>query len=151
MAILRFGDIELISIECLAHIPQEKISDSSARLDFSRRVDLLIEILEGRPQLNEDMQGLLEGFKRAKILAKTRNLIAHNPVMLDIYVNLGTSDVLTEHAIRSARSGQQTLKLDELKEFAAEVEDLSAKLWGHFTRASGSSDSLWRTNAPPPA
>jgi hypothetical protein len=37
-AILRFGDIELIS--CLALIPTEKIADSAAKLDFSRRSEL---------------------------------------------------------------------------------------------------------------
>jgi hypothetical protein len=87
-AIVRFGDIELVSLQCLSHIPGETIGNSAARLEFSRRVDLLIEMLEGRSELNESMRGLLDGFRRAKGLARTRNLIAHNPVMLDIYVNL---------------------------------------------------------------
>jgi hypothetical protein len=145
-AIVRFGDIELVSLHCLAHIPGETIGNSAARLEFSRRVELLIEMLEGRGALNESMRGLLDGFARAKVLARTRNLIAHNPVMLDVYVNLGTSDVLTERSIRSARSGAQTLTLEELKEFAAEVEDLAASLWLHYLNASGDASSLWRNH-----
>ena len=71
-AIVCFGDIELISIKCLAHIPQDKISDSAARLEFSRRADLLIELIEGRPNLDYDMKGLLEGFKRARVAGLSR-------------------------------------------------------------------------------
>lgn len=145
-AILRFGDIELISLRCLAHIPTDKIAESAARLDFSRRVDILIEILEGRPALTPPLAALLGGFKRAKVLARTRNLIAHNPVMLDIYVNPHTEDIYTEHTIASARSTGQTLNLEQLKEFAAEVEDISSTLWLHFMQAVNSSDSLFRTN-----
>jgi hypothetical protein len=147
-AILRFGDIELISLRCLARIPTDKIAASAARLEFSRRADILIEILEGRPALTESLTALLAGSKRAKVLAKTRNLIAHNPVMLDIYVNPHTDDIYTEHTIASARSGGQALNFEQLREFAAEVEDLSSSMWLHFTQATNSSDSLFRTHAP---
>ncbi|TAJ16272.1 MAG: hypothetical protein EPO47_07700 [Rugosibacter sp.] len=147
-AILRFGDIELISLLCLAHIPTDKIAESAARLEFSRRADILIEILEGRPALTEPMAALLAGFKRAKVLARTRNLIAHNPVMLDIYVSPHTEDIYTEHTIASARSSGQTLTIEQLREFAAEVEDLSSSLWFHFMQAANSSDSLFRSHVP---
>jgi hypothetical protein len=40
------------------------------------------------------LRGLLRGFIQAKSLAKTRNLIAHNPLMFDIYVNDDASKVL---------------------------------------------------------
>ena len=65
--------------------------------------------------------------------------------MLDLYVKSDSTDVLAEHSITSARSESQTLNRDELKEFADEVEDLASVLWGHFLRAAGSSDPLWRT------
>lgn len=150
-AILRFGDIELISLRCLALIPTDKIAESAARLEFSRRAEVLIEILEGRPALTEPLVALLAGFKRAKVLARTRNLIAHNPVMLDIYVNPQTDDIYTEHTIASARSNGQTLSLEQLKEFAVEIEDLSSSLWLNFMKAANSSDSLFRTHAQDPA
>lgn len=145
-AIIRFGDIELISFKCLAHIPQDKIADSAASLDFSRRADLLIELLEARSSLSAPLKGLLEGFKLAKSLSKIRNLIAHNPVMLDIFVKLGTDDVLTERTIRSARSRTQTLNFEQLTEFADTVENLSSEMWGHFMKASNDQDPLWRKN-----
>ena len=144
-AIIRFGDIEKISLLCLEHIPQDKIGDSAARLEFSRRADLLIELLEGRRTLNANLKGLVDGLKRAKVLAKTRNLIAHNPVMLDIYLNPANKNVATEHTIRSARAGAQTLTFEGLKEFADEVDELSSTMWGHFLRSSQTANSLWHT------
>lgn len=150
-AIIRFGDIELISLKCLAHIPQDKIADAAARLEFSRRASLLIELLEARPRLSDPLKGLLDGFKRARELVAKRNLIAHNPVLLDIYVQLGTRDVLTERTIRSARSKTTTLTLEQLQEFADDVANLSSEMWMHFIKAAHDDDPLWRKDPSPAA
>jgi hypothetical protein len=40
------------------------------------------------------------------------------------------------------------LNIEQLREFAAEVEDLSSSLWLHFTQAANSTDSLFRTHGP---
>lgn len=146
-AILKFGDIELISIKCLALIPTDKLDDSASRLDFGRRAGLLIEILEGRDNLCENLTTIRDGLKKAKELAKTRNLIAHNPVMLDIFVNDDETEAIARHSITSARTENgKSLDLETLEEFSAEVERLSAKLWIAFLNFAKTSDHLWRTN-----
>ena len=143
-AILRFGEIELISMKCLAFLPVDKISDTTARLNFSSRADLIIELLEARTDRGDHLNALLEGFRQAKELAKIRNLIAHNPVILNWYVNEDETESSAEHLITTARSGNKPLSLEGLNEFAGEVDDLAAKLWIHFTNAAGSSEYLWR-------
>ena len=145
-AILRFGDIELVSIKCLSLIPSDKISDTASRLDFSRRAELLVEVLEARTETGPDMSALLKGFKRARELAQLRNLIAHNPVMLELYVNEDETESFARRAISSARTGKQSLDLDGLKEFAEEVEQLSSELWMALLKVAGSSEYLWRTH-----
>jgi hypothetical protein len=142
-AILRFGDIELVLIKCLEVIPADTIAESTARLGFSQRAELLIEILEARTDRTPDLNQLLECLKRAKPLANKRNLIAHNPVMLDIFVNEDETQMVAEHSISHARSGE-TMSLEDLKEFAATVEDLSSELWLTFLRLADSADPLWR-------
>lgn len=142
-AILRFGDIELVSLKCLEVIPADKVAESTARLAFAQRAELLIEILEARVDRTRDLNQLLDCFKRAKPLAKKRNLIAHNPVMLDIFVNEDETQMLAEDSITHARSGE-TMGLEDLKEFAAAVEDLSSELWLTFLRVVDSADPLWR-------
>lgn len=140
-AILRFGDIELVSIKCLEVIPADAIAESTARLGFAQRANLLIEILEARVDRTPDLDQLLACFKRAKPLATKRNLIAHNPLMLDIFVNEDETQMLAEHSITHARSGE-TMGLEDLKEFAAAVEDLSSELWLTFLRVVNSADPL---------
>jgi len=119
-AILFFGEIELISLKCLSHIPADSVGGTAARLTFSRRVDLLLEILKGRKELSIPLQGLREGFNHAKRLTKTRNLIAHNPLLLDLYANETMDDRYVEWSIRSAREGEAPFRLEDLKEFAAD-------------------------------
>jgi hypothetical protein len=143
-ALLRFGDIELVSIKCLAWLPKDKIGATTARMDFGRRVDLLIELLEAREGRDSHLDAILSGMKQAKGLARKRNLIAHNPVMLNLYVNEDETQHMAEYSISSARSEGQTMDLAELKEFAAEVDDLSATLWMAFLKSTGTSDHLVR-------
>lgn len=127
-AIVCFGEVELITHKCLAHIPSDKISDTAARLPFVRRVDLIVEILEGRTPMRSQVADFVESLKRAKKLAETRNDIAHNPVMLNVFVHMASGDLLFEHSIATARGGR-FIELAQAKEFADEVEDLAASMW----------------------
>lgn len=133
-AILRFGDIELVSIRCLEAIPKDQISTSAAKLEFGRRAELLTELLEARTDRLEVENEILVALKRAMELAKTRNLIAHNPVMLDLYINAQDTESYAVHAITSARSEHNSIDLVELKEFTAEVESLASELWMSFLK-----------------
>lgn len=128
-AIVSFGELELITLKCLAHIPHDRISDTASRLGFGQRVDLLLEILNGRKPLPEVVLVFAEKLKRAKKLAETRNLIAHNPVMLNLYVHMSTGDFKALRSITSARGDGRSIELEDLKEYAAEVEDLASELW----------------------
>lgn len=143
-AILRFGDIELVSIRLIGAANPGKSLKAISRLTFSERASELIELLDSQDQLSASDSALLGGYIRAKELARTRNLIAHNPMMLDIYVNKTETEMYTEHSIRSVRSEGKSLDLPALKEFAEEVENLSADIWLHYCKIVGSSSDLWR-------
>ena len=127
-AIVGFGELELITYKCLAHIPSDKISSTSSRLGFSLRVELIVEILEGRKPKPEHVVEFLRMLKRAKKLAETRNDIAHNPVMLNVFVNETPGDIGLERCIATARGGR-FIDLVFAREFADEVESLAAAMW----------------------
>jgi hypothetical protein len=127
-AIVSFGELELITHQCLVHIPSDKISDTSSRLPFARRVDLIIEILEGRMPIVEPVSKFIQMLKRTRKLAETRNDIAHYPVMMNVFIHKASGDVLLERSIATARGGR-IIDLPGLKEFADEVEDLAASMW----------------------
>jgi hypothetical protein len=142
-AILRFGDIELVSVKYLQLFGTSK---SDQRRDFSERADLIIKHLESNSERNAELDELLRGYTQAKELAKNRNLIAHNPVMLSLYVNEDQTESFAHHAITSARKESWTLDLEGLKEYTAEVEDLSSRLWLSFLKVAGTSEHLWNTH-----
>jgi hypothetical protein len=142
-ALLRFGDIEYVSLRCLSHIPKDRIANSAGRLPFASRADLIIEMLEARSDRSADLERVLGCIRRAKTLAKRRNLIAHNPLMLSLYINEDETEHTAEYSISSARSGAETMDLASLKEFAAEVEDVSSELWMAYMRLTDSSEVLF--------
>lgn len=84
--------------------------------------------------------------RSAVAIADTRNLIAHNPVMLEIFTNDDESLFKVEHQIRGIRKTDVTMNLEQVKEFADEVESLSNELWLIFTNLAKDSKVLWREN-----
>jgi hypothetical protein len=141
-----FGELELITYKCLAHIPSDKIAESTSKLGFTRRVDLIVEILEGRTPMSEAVAQFVAMLKRARILAETRNDIAHNPVMLNVFIHKTSGDVLLERSIATARGGR-FIDLASAKEFADEVEDLAASMWLQIAKISGQGPGLSSTDA----
>lgn len=127
--ILSFGDIELITLKCLAHLPTDKIYESVATLPFGRRVDLIIEILQNRANSSHNIATLINKLKLAKSLSEYRNVLAHNPLVADIYVHQLTGDVIVEHGISSAKKREKTIDLASMKELAGEVESLASELY----------------------
>lgn len=127
--ILSFGDIELITLKCLAHLPSDNIYESVSTLPFGRRVDLIIDILQGRASTPNAAAPLIEKLQRAKSLSEYRNVLAHNPLIADFYVHKVTGDVVVEHGISSARRKGKSIDLASLKELAGEVEGLAGELY----------------------
>lgn len=128
----QFAEIEYISVKCLSLIPTDKISDAASRLTFGQRASILIEILEARENRDQHTESLLDGFKRAKALSKKRNLIAHNPMVMNIYLDEDKIAHKVEHKIARTRGKERSIDLAELRRFAAEVEKVSAVLWRSY-------------------
>ena len=63
--------------------------------------------------------------------------------MLSLYVNEDETETFAYHSITSARKEGWTLDLHGLKEYMAEVEDLSSRLWLSFLKVAGTSEHLW--------
>ena len=53
--ILIFGDIENVTYMALYQLPSDQIFNTTSKLCFSRRIDLVIELIEAHPEINEDL------------------------------------------------------------------------------------------------
>jgi hypothetical protein len=129
-AVLSFCDIEFITQECLKHLPTDNIYKSVSTLPFSRRVDLIIEILQGWSNTPKAATTLIEKLKLAKkLFSEYRNVLVHNPLAVDIYVQHETDDIVFDHNISSERKNKKTINLTSLKKLAYEVKDLASELY----------------------
>ena len=80
---ISFGSIEHITLVCLREIPRDEIIKSTASLKFGQRISLLTEILSAHNDV--ESAKLAELLGRAARISVKRNLIAHNPLVLEVY------------------------------------------------------------------
>jgi hypothetical protein len=131
-ALLAFGSIEHATIVCLTSIPRDKIQRSTMRFNLAPRIDLLLEILEGHT--GEAFTQLSDALKRARQLAETRNLIAHNPLVFEFYEHEDGGYTIND-VIASLHKQGKTLSLDELKDFASQSTLLASDLYTKTSNA----------------
>ncbi|KAA0009967.1 hypothetical protein F0A17_18945 [Billgrantia pellis] len=121
-----FGSIEHLTVTCLQEIPKDRIQRSVRSFKLGQRIDLIHELLEAHP--GHAFEQLAAKLSRAKELLVTRNLIAHNPLVLGILHSDG--GFTHREAIVSLRGGNRRIELRELQAFAAECEQLASELHG---------------------
>jgi hypothetical protein len=128
-AILSFGNIEYFTFQALEYLPNDNIFNSAAVLSFTQRVDLIIEILKGRKSTAKINHRLITLLEKAKELAKTRNIIAHNPLLIDIYTSKKgevSSPQICSYLNKKRMVTYQTL-VDFIKKVEAVAEELNAE------------------------
>lgn len=129
-AFVAFGSIEHATVIALQEVPKERIWSSTKALALGQRIDLLLELLEQRS--GDPAVELAKLLARAKAMSETRNLIAHNPLVLDVYASEGGSVEIRE-SIASLRKDRHISLLD-LQEFASEAEALASSIYGSLDR-----------------
>lgn len=135
-AILGFGEIELITLKCLEYFPRNNIYKTTSSLSLGRRIELLIEILTENKD-EDEIDSILKMFQRAKELTEFRNLLAHNPLMANVFEHKHTGDVEVKMLISTIRGGKKAVDLEDIKELSDEVEGLASDLWISFSNIAG--------------
>lgn len=129
-AFVAFGSIEHVTVACLREIPRDRIQRSAKSLRLAARIDLIVELLEAHSGEHFDI--LAEKLKSAKTLALTRNLIAHNPLVLDIYEQTDGSYLYRERI--TSLQKEQSITLVELQGFSFKAEALASELYSCSTK-----------------
>jgi len=121
---ISFGSIERLTHESLKKWLKDPIYSHIKNMRFSARVDLLIDIVTEQGFQDENVAPFINNLKLSKEMAKKRNLIAHNPLMLCLFQE---EPDFTE-AIVSSVKNDVTMELYELETLAEESEKLAANL-----------------------
>lgn len=129
-----FGDIEYITLECLHVFPTENIFPSVSKMNLSPRIDLIINIGESKFQKEEEKNPIIDCLKKAKELATKRNLIAHNPMSMDVYANENDEIYGFKEVIASLRNKNNKLHYEDLEQLAKDVEEVKQHLMYEFGR-----------------
>lgn len=100
--VMAFGGIEGITYAALRQCPRDPIAQPlvDSNLALTPRIDLLIAIANGRSR--PQWGAFAAVLAKIKSLAKKRNLIAHNGVGLDVYVD-AEGEYHVQEAIRNAK------------------------------------------------
>lgn len=123
---IAFGSIEFVTHDCLKKVPRDAIYDAANRMSLGPRIDLLIAILTSLHEGKAVRLAVL--LRRAKELSEQRNMIAHNPLGLDVYVSeKGEPSVL--ESIRSLRHKNKTMTYEQLVQLRTHCEDLATELY----------------------
>ena len=128
--LIAFGSIEHGVSLAYSHVAPQRPSSKFDRLPLSGRIDKIIELIEKSqaPQF-DDLKAALTA---AKPLLPLRNHIAHNPVMLDVFV-FGTEFVTTQ-TIPSLQSGGRTMTFSDANVFVAEAKEVSLNIYAALAR-----------------
>lgn len=125
--ILGFGEIEWFTYHMPSELPTERILDSTMSLPFTKGVDIVVEIAKGR-DLDASLRAqLVSALERAKVLASVRNLVAHNPLFLNLFDDRVGADL--QYQVSKYGELQAKLTFDDLDGYCLRVEDIAKELY----------------------
>lgn len=123
---IAFGSIESTILSCLEVIPKDNIFKIVQGMSLSRRIDLIVEIIKDHENILS--KNLSNNLLYTKELAEKRNLIAHNPLVLDVYM-MDQGGIKLIEKISSMKNIKKHIYFDEIQELAVQTEALSLALF----------------------
>ena len=126
-AILAFGAIEVATVRCLVYLAPRPKLKQLVNLKFGRRVDAVLRLLERDRNGTTDVLAAL--LRSAKVLARTRNLVAHNPLEMTVYQQGETGEFLLKPEIRRlVGADNEFLDLAGIEKFVLDTESLRRRI-----------------------
>jgi len=152
---ISFGSIERLTHENLKKWLKDPIYPHVKNMSFALRVDLLIDVVSQQGFQDDNVASFIKNLKFSKELAKKRNLIAHNPLMLCLFQD----EMEFIEAIVSNVKDDVTMEFHELEVFTEESEKLATNLiegaakfdlegWEGLPLTNQASETLKKNGAP---
>ncbi len=124
--ILSFGSVEWFTFHMLAELPTERLLESTMKLGFGQRLDIVKQLFREKnldPELSNKAIELLEN---ARSLSKIRNLLAHNPLLLNLFDDSVGADL--EYQISKYGEIEARLTIEDLEGYCRDIENLEEEL-----------------------
>ncbi|MCP3684054.1 MAG: hypothetical protein GY861_15340 [bacterium] len=134
--ILAFGDIENVTYFAIKQLPVDKIYETSWKLNFGTRVDLVLELVNNLTKATAEMK---EEFRtlliEAKQLSVIRNTVAHSPLMLMVYQHKSEEWAFVhEESLANIRNAENSITIEKLTEYTDRAEVLATELYESYQK-----------------
>ena len=123
-AVWAFSMIEKLTYRYMKALSSEPLHVLMADQPFATRIRLIRHLVERLPGQEDEKATAARCLNRAIELAKTRNMLAHNP--WSIWVDLDTAEFMTE--ISKITDENKTLDLNEVRGFRDAARELASSL-----------------------
>lgn len=130
-AILNFGNIEHFTMLVLDYLPSDRIIQTVSSLGFTKRVDLIIELLSARKATKAHLR-MIDLLRETKRLAKKRNLIAHNPLRIEIFEHKKMERFRPQLAPYTDKNTKVTYQ--DIVDFSTKADSLAEELHDVFLK-----------------
>lgn len=130
--ILACCHLEYLTYQLLVQLPAEPIANLY-ELDFCYRAQKAIKIVKSHSMDSDKRDELIQLLEEVIELSKTRNLIIHNPLMLNIYEN-EEGQLIRMLEISKHWEPDQKIDLPGLQRFADRADLISKRLFGVWYR-----------------
>jgi hypothetical protein len=125
---IAFGRMEYSLRVCLLHLKDHQHWNNFKNKEFKAKASGSIKVLESVSEIHPPAQRAISLLNDAIRLAKYRNLIAHNPLSLDMFEDQ-SGDYKTRTAIRSLRDNETTIDYETLLDVVEAAELIEDELY----------------------
>lgn len=122
--LIAFAAMEGLTLQCLKEWLKSPLYQHVMNMRFAQRIDLVIDLSREQDSPNDKIEVFVKNLKAAKELAKKRNAVAHNPLMLCLFE--GQEDFV--EAISSEKKQGEGIEFEELERLVLRAETLEANL-----------------------
>ena len=122
-----FGSIESLTYTSIKAFSTDPIYKHLIKMRLSSRIDVVVDLVSNKKLSEPNKREFIDNLKKVKKLAEKRNLIAHNPLVLQLFDNETGQDVFRE-IILSVKNERMHIEFDELMVVSQEAEKLSSSL-----------------------
>jgi hypothetical protein len=122
-----FGSIESCTYECIDAFAEESIAKYLKGMPLAKRVEVLVDLVNSKELEHENKSDFLSNLEKIRKLLEKRNLIAHNPLVLQVY-DEETSESVCRERIISVKKKNKHINYDEIIAIAEKSENLSSSI-----------------------
>lgn len=124
-AILGFGEVELSTLKLVNYFDDNNLKKSINNIPLKVRIEKICFHLKSRYD-ESDIGYLLGKLLEAKELIKYRNILAHNPLVAEVFEKRNQEAQLL---ISSSVNAEDKIDLETLKKISNDIEIIASDIW----------------------